>query len=229
MSSIKSDFIKISSMDANNLEIIDACIDTNLPIIISTGMATLQDIDKIYNLFLQREYSNFSILHCVSIYPPRDEIVNLNFIDTLKSVYDCEIGYSDHSLGFSLPIAAIAKGCKIIEKHFTLDKNMPGWDHMVSADENDLRIICGEGSKVFRSLGSKYKILSEDEKEKRKKFRRSMVAKHDLESGHLLTKDDFVYKRPGTGISSDKAMFFIGKKLVKDIKKDKTIFESDFL
>ncbi|WP_103588464.1 N-acetylneuraminate synthase family protein [Campylobacter concisus] len=228
LSSIKSDFIKISSMDANNLEIIDACIDTNLPIIISTGMATLQDIDKIYNLFLQREYSNFSILHCVSIYPPRDEIVNLNFIDTLKSVYDCEIGYSDHSLGFSLPIAAIAKGCKIIEKHFTLDKNMPGWDHMVSADENDLSIICREGSKVFRSLGSKYKILSEDEKEKRKKFRRSMVARCDLGSGHILTKDDFVYKRPGTGISPDKAMFFIGKKLVKDIEKDKTIFESDF-
>ena len=216
-------------MDANNLEIIDACIDTNLPIIISTGMATLQDIDKIYNLFLQREYSNFSILHCVSIYPPRDEIVNLNFIDTLKSVYDCEIGYSDHSLGFSLPIAAIAKGCKIIEKHFTLDKNMPGWDHKVSADENDLRIICREGSKVFRSLGSKYKVLSEDEKEKRKKFRRSMVARCDLERGHILTKDDFVYKRPGTGISPDKAMFFIGKKLVKDIEKDKTIFESDFL
>ncbi|MDN5048470.1 N-acetylneuraminate synthase family protein [Aliarcobacter butzleri] len=229
LAKIKSDYVKISSMDANNLEMIDACIEAKLLVIISTGMATLQDIDKIYNLFRERNYTNFSILHCVSIYPPRDEIVNLNFIDTLKGIYDCDIGYSDHSLGFSLPIAAIAKGCKIIEKHFTLDKNMPGWDHKVSADENDLRIICEEGNKVFRSLGSKYKILSEDEIEKRKKFRRSMVAKHDLEKGHILTKEDFVYKRPGTGISPDEAMFFIGKKLTKDVKIDKTIFESDFI
>lgn len=229
LAKIKSDYVKISSMDANNLEMIDACIKAKLPVIISTGMATLQDIDKIYNLFRERNYTNFSILHCVSIYPPRDEIVNLNFIDTLKGIYDCDIGYSDHSLGFSLPIAAIAKGCKIIEKHFTLDKNMPGWDHKVSADENDLRIICKEGNKVFRSLGSKYKILSEDEIEKRKKFRRSMVAKYNLEKGHILTKEDFVYKRPGTGISPDEAMFFIGKKLTQDVKVDKTIFESDFI
>ena len=229
LDSINSDFIKISSMDANNLDMLEYCISTNIAIIISTGMATLQDIDRIYNFFREKEYSNFAILHCVSIYPPRDEIINLNFIDTLKQIYDCEIGYSDHSLGFSLPIAAIAKGCKIIEKHFTLDKNMPGWDHKVSADENDLRIICREGNKVFRSLGSKYKILSEDEKEKRKKFRRSMVARYDLKRGHVLTKEDFVYKRPGTGVSPDEATFFIGKKLTKDIKKDKTIFESDFI
>ncbi|QKF91986.1 N-acetylneuraminic acid synthetase [Campylobacter sp. CCUG 57310] len=226
---IKSDFIKISSMDANNLEMIEYCIDSNIAIIISTGMATLQDIDKIYNLFISKKYSNFSILHCVSIYPPRDEIVNLNFIDTLKGIYECDIGYSDHSLGFSLPIAAIAKGCKIIEKHFTLDKNMPGWDHKVSADENDLRIICREGKKVFRSLGNKYKILSEDELEKRKKFRRSMVAKRNLDKGHILTKEDFLYKRPGIGISPDESIFFIGKKLTKDIKADKTIFKSDFI
>lgn len=229
LAKIKSDYVKISSMDANNLEMIDACIKAKLPVIISTGMATLQDIDKIYNLFRERNYTNFSILHCVSIYPPRDEIVNLNFIDTLKGIYDCDIGYSDHSLGFSLPIAAIAKGCKVIEKHFTIDKNMPGWDHKVSADENDLRIICEEGNKVFRSLGSKYKVLSDDEIEKRKKFRRSMVAKHDLKNGHILTKEDFVYKRPGTGISPDEEKFFIGKKITKDIKQDKTIFESDFI
>lgn len=229
LSKIKSDYVKISSMDANNLEMIDSCIEANLPVIISTGMATLQDIDKIYNLFRERKYDNFSILHCVSIYPPRDEIVNLNFIDTLKSIYDCDIGYSDHSLGFSLPVAAIAKGCKVIEKHFTLDKNMPGWDHKVSADENDLKIICEEGNKVFRSLGSKYKILSEDEIEKRKKFRRSMAAKYGLEAGHILTKEDIVYKRPGTGISPDEELFFIGKKLTKNVVEDKTIFESDFL
>lgn len=228
LAKIKSDYLKISSMDANNMEMIDACIKSNLPVVVSTGMATLQEIDRIYNHFMKRKYSNFSILHCVSIYPPRDEIINLNFIDTLKAVYDCDIGYSDHSLGFSLPIAAVAKGCKVIEKHFTLDKNMPGWDHKVSADEADLRIICEASSKVYRSLGSKYKFLADEEVQKRNKFRRSMVAKYDLYKGEILTKSDFVYKRPGTGIPPDEAGFFVGKTLKNDIKEDKVIYESSF-
>ena len=228
LTKINSDFLKISSMDADNLQLMTLCMESNIPIIISTGMATLQDIDKIYNLFKSHNYNNFSILHCISIYPPRDEIVNLNFIDTLKNVYDCDIGYSDHSLGFSIPIAAIAKGVKIIEKHFTLDKNMPGWDHKVSADVNDMTIICEEGNKVFRSLGSKYKVLAIEEVEKRAKFRRSMTSKHDLIKGHILSKNDFVYKRPGTGIPPSDEKYYLGRKIKNDIKKDKTILEKDF-
>ena len=229
LSSIDSDFIKISSMDANNLDIINECISADIPVIVSTGMATLQEIDRIYNLFKERNCSNFSILHCVSIYPPRDEIINLNFIDTLKGFYECEIGYSDHSLGFSLPIAAVAKGAKIIEKHFTLDKKMSGWDHRVSADKDELKVICDECNKVYSSLGSKYKTLSLDEIEKRKKFRRSMVAACDLKEGMPLKVDDFVYKRPGTGVGPDEEEFYIGKILSKNIKKDATIFKDHFI
>jgi len=225
---INSDFIKLASMDADNPPMIEAAIETGLPIIISTGMADLQEIDAIYNLFRSRGIENFALLHTVSIYPPRDEIVNLNFIDTLKNLYDCEIGYSDHTLGFEVPLAAIGKGVKVIEKHFTLDKNMYGWDHKVSADEADLRIICEGGNKVFRSLGSSYKLLSPEELDKRKKFRRSATLNVDVKKGHILKEEDIVYKRPGTGIKPNEVKFIMNRKFRKDTKKDKTLSLDDF-
>jgi sialic acid synthase SpsE len=225
---IGSDFIKLASMDVDNLEMINSAINTDLPIIISTGMADLQEIDAVYNLFKGKGFDNFSLLHTVSIYPPRDEIVNLNFIDTLNDLYDCEIGYSDHTLGFEVPLAVIGKGVKIIEKHFTLDKKMFGWDHKVSADEQDLRIICKGGQKVFRTLGEKYKILSPEELKKREKFRRSATLCKTLEKGHVLTRSDFVFKRPGTGITPGEIEFILGRKLKKITEQDKTLMLSDF-
>jgi sialic acid synthase SpsE len=228
LKSIESDFIKLASMDADNLEMVDCAISAGLPIIVSTGMADLQEIDAVYNLFKSKDFHNFALLHTVSIYPPRDEIVNLNFIDTLNDLYDCEVGYSDHTLGFEVPLAAIGKGVKVIEKHFTLDKEMFGWDHKVSADENDLEIICRCGNKVYRTLGSKYKTLSVEELEKREKFRRSATSCKDLKKGHVLTKDDYVYKRPGTGIRPCETEFILGRKLRKNIEKDKTLMLSDF-
>lgn len=226
---INSDFIKLASMDADNLEMVEAVIETGLPVLISTGMADLQEIDAVYNLFKKMKFDNFALLHTVSIYPPRDEIVNLNFIDTLNSIYDCEIGYSDHTLGFSVPLAAIGKGVKIIEKHFTLDKNMFGWDHKVSADEDDLKIICEEGNKVYRTLGSSYKVLSEEEIEKREKFRRSATLNIDVLKGHVLEKNDIVYKRPGTGVRPCEIEYIIGRKFKEDTKKDKTLTLNDFV
>jgi len=220
---INSDFIKIASMDADNLEMIESVIDAGVPVLISTGMADLQEIDAIYNLFMKKNFYNFALLHTVSIYPPRDEIVNLNFIDTLNSLYDCEIGYSDHTLGFSIPLAVIGKGVKIIEKHFTLDKNMFGWDHKVSADENDLKIICEEGNKVYQSLGSRYKVLSLEEIEKKEKFRRSAVAANFLEKDHILSEEDIVFKRPGTGIRPNELKYVLGRKLNRSVEKDKTL------
>lgn len=225
---IDSDFIKLASMDADNLVMLDSCIAVGLPIILSTGMTELPEIDAIYNLFKTRNFDNFSMLHCVSIYPPTDEMINLNFLDTLNAIYDCEIGYSDHSLGFSLPLAAIAKGVKIIEKHFTLDKNMPGWDHKVSADEADLKIICDEGNKIFRSLGSHYKVLSVEERAKRDKFRRSATTSINLDEGHILCEKDFVYKRPGTGVKPSEIKYIIGRKVKRNIASNTTLTLADF-
>lgn len=224
LASIQSDFIKLASMDADNPKMIKAAIKTGLPIIISTGMSSLAEIDEIYNLFKKENYDNFSLLHCVSIYPPRNEIVNLNFIDTLQNIYrDCEIGYSDHTLGYAISLAAIAKGAKIIEKHFTLDKNMEGWDHKVSADPKDLEIICKEGQNIFECLGSYHKIVSQDELEKREKFRRSATTARDIKEGEIITENDIVYKRPGTGITPAESKWLIGRKAKCDIAEDTTL------
>lgn len=223
LASIQSDFLKLSSMDADNPRMIKAAIKTGLPIIISTGMSSLAEIDEIYNIFKQENYDNFSLLHCVSIYPPRNEIVNLNFMNTLQKIYDCEIGYSDHTLGYAISLAAIAKGAKIIEKHFTLDKNMEGWDHKVSADPSDLEIICKEGQNIFECLGSNYKVVSQDELEKREKFRRSATTAHNIKEGHVITENDIVYKRPGTGITPTEAKWLIGRKAKHDIAEDTTL------
>lgn len=221
--SIESDFIKIASNDLDNPRTIQAAIKSNMPIIISTGMSSLSEIDEAYTLFRKANYKNFAFLHCVSIYPPRNEIVNLNFMDTLKKIYDCEIGYSDHTLGYSISLAAIAKGAKIIEKHFTLDKNMPGWDHKVSADPQDLKIICQEGLKIFECLGNSYKIVSKDELEKREKFRRSATTARDIEAGEIIKDEDIVFKRPGTGITPAEAKWLIGRKAKHNIAEDTTL------
>lgn len=223
LASIDSDFLKLSSMDADNPVMIQAAIDSKLPTIISTGMSSLAEIDELYNLFKKQDYHNFALLHCVSIYPPRNEIVNLNFIDTLRSIFHCEIGYSDHTLGYSVPLGAIGKGVRIIEKHFTLDKNMEGWDHKVSADPSDLAIICQEGQKIFECLGDKYKQVSQDELEKREKFRRSATTSRDIKAGETITQKDIVYKRPGTGITPAEVKWLIGRKAKHDIAENTTL------
>lgn len=226
---IKSDFIKIASCDLNNPKMTNAAIETNLPIIISTGMSSLAEIDEIYNIFREANYNNFSLLHCVSIYPPRNEIVNLNFMNTLQKIYDCEIGYSDHTLGYAISLAAIAKGAKIIEKHFTLDKNMEGWDHKVSADPKDLEIICREGQNIFECLGSNYKVVSQDELEKREKFRKSATTARNIREGEIITEDDIVYKRPGTGITPAEAKWLVGRKARHNIAEDTTLLWDYFV
>lgn len=223
LASINVDFLKLSSMDADNPRMLQAAIRNNLPIILSLGMSSLAEIDEVYRTFISHNYKNFALLHCVSIYPPRNEIVDLNFMDTLKKIYDCEIGYSDHTLGYSISLAAIAKGAKIIEKHFTLDKNMPGWDHKVSADPQDLKIICQEGLKIFECLGNSYKIVSKDELEKREKFRRSATTARDIEAGEIIKDEDIVFKRPGTGITPAEAKWLIGRKAKHNIAEDTTL------
>lgn len=217
------DFLKLSSMDANNTKFLESCISTNLPIIVSTGMADLPEIDNIYQTFMRNSYNNYALLHCVSIYPPRDEIINLNFITTLRNMYDCEIGFSDHSLGCEIAIASIAKGARIIEKHYTLDKNMPGWDHKVSADEEELKYLTDGCKKVFRALGESFKSLSAEELEKRGKFRRSLTLKCDVKKGEKLTSEMIMYKRPGTGLMPSEEKFVLGRSFNDSYSVDTTL------
>ena len=212
-------FIKVASMDVNNLPFLSYIGQKGKPVVISTGLSELSDVvDAIRTL----EYAGcrqIIILHCVSIYPPKDEEVNLNNIESFKKIFQYPIGYSDHTLGSVAPIMSLSFGVCMLEKHFTLDKNMKGWDHKISADPVDLKEICTAATVGYKMLGSYSKIVSED-KERRDAFQRSIVAARDIKKGEVFTENDIDYKRPGTGISPVYLDIVVGRKVVKDLEED---------
>lgn len=220
-------FIKIASMDLNNIPFLKYIAQKGKPVVISTGLCDLSDVNDAVSCLKENGCKEVILLHCVSIYPPEDSQVNLNNIDMLRMNFGCKVGYSDHTLGTIAPILSIAKGVCIIEKHFTLDKNMVGWDHKISANPEELRTICEAANIGYKMLGQYEKVVNENE-ERRSAFQRSIVASHRLEQGHVITEDDLDYKRPGIGISPKYYEFLIGKEIKRDIEADEIIIKSDF-
>lgn len=222
-------FFKVASMDLNNLRFLKCIAKKGKPIILSTGMGTLSEIDKALNLIFQTGNKEVIILHCISIYPPKDDIINLNNMFMLKETFGLPVGFSDHTIGTSISLAAIAMGAKIIEKHFTLDKNLPGWDHKVSANIEDMKVIINEGKRIIKAKGNYARFVSNDEIEQRKSYRRSAVAKQHKKKGSVLLDCDIDFKRPGTGIKPDELKYIIGRKLKRNIKEDEFINWEDLI
>ena len=216
-------FFKIASMDIVNLPFLNYVARKQRPMVISTGMATLAEIEQAVDTVRGEGNEQIVLLHCISIYPPEYDTIHLRNMVTLQQAFDVPVGFSDHTLGTAIPLAAITLGACIIEKHFTLDKDMPGWDHAISADPKELRIIVEDGKNIFAALGSSRRTVTEAEIEKRKKFRRSLVASRELPAGHVITMEDLDAKRPGTGISPNEIFYVIGRKLVHDITQDQVI------
>lgn len=216
-------FIKVASMDMNNLELLKYMAKQQKPIILSTGMSTLAEIEKAIEVIEGEGNNKIVLLHCISIYPPAYEDINLNNIPMLEKTFGYPVGFSDHTIGTSIPLAAVTLGSCIIEKHFTLDKDMPGWDHEISADPSELKVICEESKNIVKSLGSFKRIVSEAEREKLKKFRRSIIIARDMKIGEEIKLEDLEFKRPGTGIRPDEVKYVIGKKLTRDIEKDEIL------
>ena len=207
-------------MDINNFQLLRYLSDKGKPVVLSTGMARLWEIDIAVELLTSLGVQDIALLHCISIYPPKDEDIHLNNITMLQQAFGLPIGFSDHSIGFSIPLASVALGACIIEKHFTTDKNLPGWDHEISADPTEMSIICNESPKIVASLGHLHRTVSESEETKKTKFRRSVVVKHDLPKGHILRDEDLTSKRPGTGIPPDQLHMLIGQALQVDKEAD---------
>ena len=226
---MKVPFIKIASMDLNNYPFLEYIAKKNIPIVLSTGLSELSEIDMAIRTIEATGNKNIVILHCISIYPPEMEDINLNNILSLRRNYpEYPIGFSDHSIGAAIPLAAIALGSCIIEKHFTLDKNMFGWDHKVSADFDEIKTIVSEGKNINKALGSTRKIVSSQELKKREAFRRSLVAAKNIQKGSIITLEDIDFKRPGTGLSPEMINIVVGRKAKRDIKYDEMILKSDF-
>lgn len=222
-------FFKIASMDIVHLPFLRYVARKGRPMIISTGMATLAEIDRAVEIVRREGNEHIALLHCISIYPPEYETIHLRNIDMLRQAFDLPVGFSDHSLGVAIPLAAVAQGACIIEKHFTLDKDMPGWDHAISADPSELRTIVVEGGNIFSALGSTRRTVLAAEMEKRVKFRRSLVARTNLPKGHVLTEQDLTAKRPGTGISPAEQDYVLGRTLARAVEEDQVLAWTDLL
>ena len=224
---IKAPFIKIASMDANNYPFVEYIAKKGLPMVLSTGLSELYEIDKAIRTMEKTDNKQIIILHCVSNYPPKDDEVNLRNIETLQKLYPYPIGFSDHTLGVSISLASGALGACMIEKHFTMDKNMFGWDHKISADPKELAIICKETKKINQALGTN-RIACEEDGEKKNAFRRSAVAARDLKKGDVIVEGDVDFKRPGVGIEPSALKYIIGRKLKTDKQSDELFAWEDF-
>ena len=224
----KVDFIKIASGDINNIHLLRATAQTKLPMIVSTGMASIYEISKAIDIIENEGNRNYMILHCVSLYPPPDHLINLKNIEMLRSTFQVPVGFSDHTIGCEISFAAIARGALLIEKHFTLDKNQEGWDHALSADVKEMEKLVKGAKKIFHALGKEKRIIGKEELKQREVFRRSIVAKKNIPKGKILTLDDLSYKRPGSGIKPEDESLIIGLKAKKDIFQDDILSISDF-
>jgi sialic acid synthase SpsE len=222
-------FFKIASMDIDNKGLLEYVGAKQKPVIVSTGMASLSEIEQAVHIIETVGNRQIVLLHCVSIYPPKYEDINLNNIIMLRETFGYPVGFSDHTFGTSIPLASVALGGCLIEKHFTLDKEMPGWDHEISADPEEMKTIVDGSKQIFCSLGRKRRVVSKAEEEKKLLFRRSINIKTALKKGNEITADNLVLKRPGTGIAPNLIDIVVGRKARIDLPADKTLFWDDLV
>ena len=218
-------FSKIPSGEITNLPYLEAIANLKNKIIMSTGMANIDEIKKsldvLYNKGVKKE--NITLLHCTSEYPAPFENLNLNALKTLKNVFGLNVGYSDHSLGIEGSIAAVAMGATIIEKHFTIDKNLEGPDHKASLEPKELKLMIKSIRNIELAFGSYEKKISSGESANRLIVRKSIVASKDIKKGDIFTEENLTCKRPGTGISPMKWKKVIGQISQKNFQVDEFI------
>lgn len=220
-------FFKIASMDIDYLPFLRYVARKGRPMLVSTGMASLGEIERAVDVIREEGNERIVLLHCISLYPPENQDIHLRNIATLREAFEVPVGFSDHSFGTAVPLAAVALGACVIEKHFTLDKDMAGWDHAISADPPELRALVEQGRQVFRALGSTRRTVSEAERAKRDYFRRSLVTRRPMQQGEVLTLEDIDFKRPGTGIPPDALDRAVGRTLGVDKGADEALSWSD--
>lgn len=220
---IGCDMWKIPSGEITNYPYLVKIAETKKPIILSTGMCYLEEVETTLSLLKKRGAGKISLMHCTTEYPTPLSDVNLNAIKTLKERFDVEVGYSDHTLGISVPIAAVAMGATIIEKHFTIDRNMIGPDHKASLEPCELETMVKEIRNIERALGSGEKKPALSELKNINIARKSIVAKCNINKGDVLSEENITTKRPGNGITPMRWDEIIGKKAIRNFGEDELI------
>ncbi len=217
--------VKISSPSMTNVPLQDTVAEFGIPVMVSTGMAYLGEVEKVVQRLTEKGVKEIILLHCVSVYPSPPECANLNSMKTMMDVFPFPVGYSDHTIGDAACLAAVALGAKVIEKHFTLDHTMEGPEHSFSADVEDLRELVRKIREVEAALGSSYKAPCAMEMDKRQAYRRCLVAECEISKGTVITAAMIGLKRPAgkRGLETDFYYDVVGRVAARDIHRDEPI------
>ncbi len=214
---------KIGSDNLTNLRLLGHVARKGLPMVVSTGMGTLGEVERALEAIDAEGNRQVVLLHCVSVYPPRDEDINLQAIETLRRAFGRPVGYSDHSLGTELPLAAVALGACLIEKHFTLDKAMPGPDHRCSADPAELEALVRGIRRVEAALGDGRKRPCAAERQNAAAFRKSIVAAQPIRAGTRIEGEMLSLKRPADGLPAELTDLVVGRVARRQLAEDEPL------
>lgn len=217
------DIIKIPSGEITNYPLLREVGKTGKKVILSSGMSTLEETESAVKILTENGCGEITVLHCNTEYPTPYQDVNLKAMLTLKERLGVRVGYSDHTLGIEIPIAAVALGAEMIEKHFTLDKNMEGPDHKASLEPGELQAMVKAIRNIESALGNGEKKPSESEKKNIDIARKSIVARCDIRKGETYTEENLTTKRPGKGISPMRWNEIIGQKAIRNFSADELI------
>lgn len=217
---------KIPSGEVTNYPFLKRIAAYNEKTILSTGMCEMEDVraavDALYKNGLSKE--KLILLHCNTEYPTPFEDVNLKAMDALRNEFGVEVGYSDHTIGIEVPIAAVALGATVIEKHFTLDRNMEGPDHIASLEPDELKAMVSAIRNIEKAVGGDgTKYISDSERKNIAIARKSIIAAREIKKGDLLTEENLTVKRPGTGISPMRWEEVIGTKAIRDFNEEELV------
>lgn len=225
LTEIGMDFWKIPSGEITNYPYLVKIAKTHMPVVMSTGMCEIHEIREALNVLCENGLTmdQISLLHCNTEYPTPMKDVNLRAMDDLSREFGVRVGYSDHTKGIEVPIAAVAMGAQIIEKHFTLDHNMEGPDHKASLEPDELKAMVDAIRNIEMAIGDGAKHVSESERKNIAIARKSIIAARAIKKGETLSEDNLTVKRPGNGISPMKWKEIVGTVAVRDFKEDEVI------
>lgn len=221
--SIGIPFIKIGSGEIGNVSYLRYMGSKKMPVILSTGMSSLADIDISIQALREGGATDITLLHCTTSYPCLFESVNLNAMNTIRDAFKLPVGYSDHTLGSTVAIAAVAMGAKVVEKHFTLDKNMEGPDHKASSTPEEFKEYVKAIRDIEAAMGNGEKVPTKDEKEISKVVLKRIVAKKPIKEGQVITENDICVKRNDVGLPCNKWDIIVGTKAKKAYDLDEGI------
>ncbi|WP_274950006.1 N-acetylneuraminate synthase [Bacteroides cutis] len=225
LESLDMDFWKVPSGEVTNYPYLVKIANTHRPVVMSTGMCEVEEVRDAVNVLLDNGLTRdqVSLLHCNTEYPTPFEDVNLKAMNDLVREFGLKVGYSDHTIGIEVPIAAVAMGAEIIEKHFTLDHNMPGPDHKASLEPGELKAMVNAIRNIEKAMGDGKKHVSNSERKNIAVARKSIIAARDIKKGEVLTEENLTVKRPGNGINPMRWNEVVGKNAIHDFVEDELI------